>query len=85
MGTISEYFQIKSEIDDIKEEINKKIKDPRETSQSRSEFIQHMNKKLLSKKKMLKIVENRILVIYVFPMFIVVLILIYVYLRYFVL
>ncbi|ABO35097.1 hypothetical protein MmarC5_0787 [Methanococcus maripaludis C5] len=81
MGSISEYFQIKKEIQDLKEEVNKKIKDSNESTKSRSESIQYINKKIISKKKRLKNAENRIITNYIFPLFVVILILAYYYIR----
>jgi hypothetical protein len=51
MGTISDYFKIKGEIGELKEEINKKIGYSDETTMSRSESIRYLNKKIISKKK----------------------------------
>uniref|UniRef100_A9AAY0 Uncharacterized protein n=1 Tax=Methanococcus maripaludis (strain C6 / ATCC BAA-1332) TaxID=444158 RepID=A9AAY0_METM6 len=81
MGAISEYFDIKNEIGELKEEVGKKIRNSDETAQSRSESIHYLNKKIIAKRKRLKSAENRIIVHYVFPLFLLMLILAYWYLR----
>ncbi|AVB75446.1 hypothetical protein HNP86_000766 [Methanococcus maripaludis] len=81
MGTISEYFKIKGEIGELKEEINKKIGYSDETTMSRSESIRYLNKKIISKKKRLKSIENKIIINYIFPLFLVILILAYIYVK----
>jgi len=81
MGAISEYFQIKKEINKLKEDANKKVTASDETAKSRSESIQTINKKIISKKKKLKNAENRVIINYIFPLFLVILVLAYIYLR----
>ncbi|MBA2861981.1 hypothetical protein [Methanococcus maripaludis] len=81
MGAISEYFEIKNEIGELKEEVSKKINDSNEFANSRSESMRHINKKIISKKKRLKNAENRIIIYYIFPLFMITIILAYFYLR----
>jgi len=67
MGAVTEYLCLKDETYRLREEVANVLKDRKRTTSEKREIVEHLQKKIRSKRLRIRVLGDKIVTYYIFP------------------